>query len=410
MIRWSPALAFALGAITACHGQATSAPVAGPAPASSVRTPSAAQAAAAPEAPRADVRLPATVIPRHYALSLRIDPTQPHFSGSATIDVTVTQPTSRLILHARDMSIRRATVRAGDVTRPAATSSRVPHGGVEPEELVLATERPIPAGPAEIAIAFDAPFASDLAGVYRVEEGGRTYAYTQFEVADARRAFPCFDEPSHKTPFDIAITAPGDATVVANTPEASRADAGDGMVEHRFATSPPLPTYLVAFAVGDFDVVEWQKDPFPIRAVTTKGRGGLTGLGLQAAAALVAHLAGYFDLPYPYAKLDLVAVPDFAAGGMENAGLVMLRDSLLLLDARRATAAARRAQTMVIAHELAHQWLGDLVTMTWWDDVWLNEAFATWAGAKVVDAWRPSFSATLEQIASADRVMDTDAL
>ncbi len=363
-----------------------------------------------PPLAREDGRLPPTAKPLHYALSLRIDPRQPRFSGTTRIDVDVLEPTSFLVLHARDMNVLRAEAHVGSATITAAPSLRLASRGVVPEELVLAFTRVLPQGRAALEISYEAPFARDLAGLYRVEEDGRMYAYTQFEVASARRAFPCFDEPDEKTPYDVTIAAPAETIALANSPEVSHATASDGTVEHRFAPTPPLPSYLVAFAVGDFDIVNWQKDPFPIRAVTTKGRANLTGLALEAAAALVAKLSDYFAIPYPFAKLDLVAVPDFAAGAMENPGLVTFRDSLLLLDGRRATTSNRRTQAQVIAHELAHQWLGDLVTVKWWDDLWLNEGFAMWAEAKIVDAWRPSFGATIEQIAGVQHVMDIDGL
>jgi aminopeptidase N len=401
----------ALTVVGSCGGRPAPLPGApAPSPHASISRPPSLPSVFAPPPARDDGRLPPTATPRHYSLSLRIDPTQPRFRGTTRIQIEVPEPTSYIVLHARDVKVSRAVARVGRVEIKATPAFRVARGGVVPEELVLTFARPLPAGVADIEIVYDAPFASDLAGLYRVKEAGRMYAYTQFEVADARRAFPCFDEPGFKTPYDVSIAAPPNTFAFANSPEVSHNDMPDGMVEHHFATSPPLPSYLVAFAVGDFDIVEWQKEPFPLRAVTTKGRGKLTGLALEAAAALVIRLGDYFAFPYPYAKLDLVAVPDFAAGAMENPGLITFRDSLFLVDPRRATTSARRSQAEVIAHELAHQWLGDLVTMKWWDDVWLNEGFAMWAEAKIVDAWKPSFGATLEQIATAQHVMDIDAL
>jgi aminopeptidase N len=341
---------------------------------------------------------------------LRIDPTQPRFSGVATILVDVPQPTSTLVLNARDMEVRRAAATTPRGTIIANATQRPGHGGATVDELVLAFGEPLPTGSATITIDYEAPFAVDLAGLYRLQENGLSYAYTQFEATDARRAFPCFDEPGFKTPYDVSITSPREFKVLSNTPEASQADAGNGDLVHTFETSPPLPSYLVAFAVGDFDIVGGQTDPFPIRVVTTKGRAPLAHLALDVATALIAKLGDYFDMRYPYAKLDLVAVPDFSAGAMENPGLVTFRDSLLLLDPERATTSLKRAQAMVIAHEFAHQWFGDLVTMSWWDDLWLNEGFATWAAARIVDEWKPNFRATVEQVAEIQGVMDIDAL
>jgi alanyl aminopeptidase len=405
------ALAIAMASTAACGFQ-FGARSAGKAPAAiDPRAPVVGDPQALPlPTPREDGRLPGTATPQRYSVALRIDPSRPRFSGVTTIQIDVPRPTSYVVLHGRDLSVTRAVAAVGSAEVPATVTTRTSRGGVAPEELVLTFPRTLPAGPAAIEIDYDAPFAADLAGLYRVEEDGRSYAYTQFEAVDARRAFPCFDEPGFKTAYDVSITAPRGLTALANAPERSHADGPDGMVVHTFQTSPPLPSYLVAFAVGDFDVVEGQKEPFPIRVVTTKGRGPLAALALDVASALIARLGEYFDFRYPYAKLDLVAVPDLSAGAMENPGLVTFRHGLLLLDPRRATIAARRLQAEVIAHEFAHQWFGDLVTIAWWDDLWLNEGFATWAEAKMVDEWRPTFGASIGQISSVQQVMDTDAL
>jgi alanyl aminopeptidase len=363
-----------------------------------------------PPPPREDGRLPATATPTHYRVALTVDPSKTRFSGVADIEINVPKPTFYVVMHAREMVFSRAVARVGALEIPATTTLRLAAGGVVPEEMVLAFDRPLPAGPVAIELAYDAPFAMDLAGLYRVEEQGRWYAYTQFESTDARRAFPCFDEPGFKTPYDVTITAPSGMTALTNSPEVSTTAGADGAVVHAFATSPPLPSYLVAVAVGEFDIAEGRKEPFPIRVITTKGRAHLASLALEVSAALVDKLGDYFDLRYPYAKLDLVAVPDFAAGAMENPGLVTFRDVLLLVDPQRATTSTRRAQAEVIAHEFAHQWFGDLVTMKWWNDIWLNEGFATWAEGKIVDQWKPAFGATLGQIAGLEHVMDTDSL
>jgi aminopeptidase N len=360
--------------------------------------------------PRDDGRLPATAVPERYSLALRIDPTQERFSGTTTISVVVTDPTSFIVLNGSSLHCTRAVARTGSTEIPGATFQRRAHDANDEGELVLSFDQRLPSGKATIEISYDAPFALDLLGLYRVREAGRWYAYTQFEPTHARRAFPCFDEPGFKTPYEVRITTPRGTLALGNSPESSTTDGPDGLVEHTFQPTPPLPSYLVAFAVGDFDFAEGQKAPFAIRVATTKGRASLAALALDDAEGLVTKLGEYFDLPYPYAKLDLLAVPDFAAGAMENPGLITFRDSLLLVDPQRATTSIKRSQAEVIAHELAHQWVGDLVTLKWWNDTWLNEGFATWAEAKVVDQWKPAFGATIQQIAAVQGVMDLDAL
>jgi cytosol alanyl aminopeptidase len=368
----------------------------------------------APPPVRDDGLLPDTVVPVHYGLTLHIDPSLATYSGQTTITVDVPAPASHVVVNARGLKILSVTAMlpSGPELRGQWTT-RKSHDSVSDDELVVSFASPLPVGQAKLVFAHEAPFATNLTGIYRVYEDGRWYAYSQFEPTDARGAFPCFDEPRFKTPFDVRIVTPEGNVALSNAPESpfSGTEADHARV---FETTPPLPTYLVAFAVGPFDVVEGAHGPassgVPIRAVTTHGRGGLTGLALETADALLAKLADYFDLRYPYAKLDLVAVPDFAMGGMEHPGLVTFREALIMVDREHATTSARRTQAMVIAHEFAHQWFGDLVTMQWWDDLWLNEGFATWAAAKIVDSWRPSFGAVLEQVAGAQSVMDLDAL
>src|SRR5271170_2706035 len=306
------------GPISICAAPFCAGCVLGHSPNASSSPATLAPSAPAPQAPapRPDGHLPVTAIPKRYHLALHIDPSKPGFSGHAVIDVDVPAATCCIVLNARDMNIAHveATVNArGGQVVPATATSRAAFGSRRSEELVLTFAQKLPAGEAQVRIDYDAPFAVDLAGLYTGEEQGRRYAYTQFEATDARRAFPCFDEPGFKTPYEITVTSPKGLRVLANTPEESPSDEPDGSVLHTFRPSPPLPSYLVALAVGDFDVVEGQKRPFPIRVVTTKGRAPLASTALGVAAALIAKLSEYFDFPYPYAKLDLVAVPDFAA-------------------------------------------------------------------------------------------------
>ena len=399
----------AFAALANIAGCGTKPPAPSPAPTTTVVSTATTNPLTSAPPPRDDGRLPVTATPQRYAIALTIDPTQPRFSGAATIMVDVSQPTSFVVMHGRELHITSASALQGDTRTTAVATTRMAHGSLHEDELVLSFASPLAKGHATIEIAYDAPFAADLAALYRVKDGDRWYAFTQFESTDARRAFPCFDEPGFKTAYDISITAPKGMIAVANAPETVHKDAG-AMTTFGFATTRPLPSYLVAFAVGDFDIKPGAASPVPIRLIATKGKAKLGDLALEATAALVAKLGAYFDVRYPYEKLDIVAVPEFAAGAMENPGLITFREELLLLDPASATTGLRRAQAEVIAHELAHQWFGDLVTMQWWDDLWLNEGFATWAEQKVVDQWKPTFGARLEAVVGVQGVMDVDAL
>ncbi len=379
-----------------------------PAPVSTVVAPT------SPPPPAQDNgRLPSLATAQRYDLSLFVDPGQPRFSGAVRILVQIPRPTQYIVINSRGLNISQAGAEVGHDSVHATATPRASHGGRVAEELVLTFDRPLAAGEAVLDLTFDGPFDSALAGLYRVKVGDSWYAYTQFEPADARRAFPSFDEPSQKVPFDVHVTTPRGLLAFSNMPESARTDHATSAGETTtfdFQTSPPLPTYLVAWAVGDFDVRQGQTAPFPIRLITTKGKSALGATALEDAAALSKELSSYFGVAYPYPKLDIVAVPNFSAGGMENAGFITFREDGLLLDPAHAPLRARKATAGVMAHELAHQWFGDLVTTAWWDDLWLNEAFATWAGSKMVELYRPGYHARLEQVGGLAGVMATDSL
>jgi alanyl aminopeptidase len=395
---------FALAVLTGC----VSAPridEPGPLPAAGPT----AQAPAVPSPPIG--RLPTTARPTAYALELVVDPTSEGFVGVAEISFELAEPSRWLWLHAKDLTIDRATL--ADETGELAS-----HPFAEPGLLAVDLGRDLPAGAHAIKLAYHAKYGGGLSGLYKVEVGADAYAFTQFEALDARRAFPCFDEPGFKTPFDVSVVAKASDRVVGNTQPKSEEKLDGGMKRVRFARTEKLPTYLVALAVGPLDIVdapaipasEARKTAIPLRGVAPRGQGKKLAYALGEADDVILELERYFGVAYPYDKLDLLAVPDFAAGAMENAGAVTFQEGLLLVDPTSGTEPQRRDVTAVMAHELAHQWFGNLVTMEWWDDLWLNEAFATWMGQRTVERLHPGWETELETLASMHSAMDSDSL
>ncbi|MEY4580803.1 MAG: hypothetical protein RL701_5506, partial [Pseudomonadota bacterium] len=346
------------------------------------------------------LRLPTQARPLAYTLELSVLPKQERFTGRTQISVELSAASDRVWLHGLDLHVSSVhAVVLGQFVR--GTYRQENADGLAS----LHFERALPAGRHLLELRYDAAFDRKLQGLFRVDTQGESYAFTQFEALSARRAFPCFDEPGFKTPFDIWLTVERADVAVSNTRALSEEQAG-AYKRIRFARTKPLPTYLVALAVGPLDIVEsaplpareGRPEPVPLRGIATKQRGPMLGTALSMLAPMLSTLEDYFGVPYPYDKLDIVAVPDFGPGAMENAGLVTFRDSLLLLDPQRASESERRRSAFVIAHELAHQWVGDLVTMRFWDDIWLNEAFATWLQFRVLGHLHPEFNAELELV------------
>jgi alanyl aminopeptidase len=363
----------------------------------------AAQAAPAAAMNAPTGRLSRDVDPVSSRVSLVLDPRQPGYTGTVVITVEAQKPFQEFDLHAEGMSVESVFL-AGGTTQLAARWTTAEKGG---RIHVTLTER-VAAGLYELTLRFRNEFDTRATSLYRLEAGGEWYAFTQFEADDAREAFPCFDEPEFKIPWTLELTVPEAHLAVSNTPIASETPAPDGMKTVRFKTSKPMPSYLVAIAVGPLETVDIEGMSIPGRVVTVKGQSHLAGEAQRVAGPLLAALESYFGRPYPYEKLDLLAVPEFWPGAMENAGAITFADRLLLLDPKTASLAQKRGLASVTAHEMAHMWFGDLVTMTWWDDLWLNESFASWLGEKVTHEVYPEYGIEQRLVTESDEAMKTD--
>ncbi len=353
-------------------------------------------------------RLAETVRPEAYELDLAIDPARETIRGKTAVEVIVEEPTERIRMHAEKLEFSKVRASRDGSARKVRAKS-VEHGG-----LVLAFEETLEPGSVRLEFAYEAPLGQVPEGLYRVESGGAWYAYSQFQPLEARTAFPSFDEPGFKAPFEVTLRIPEGMTAATATPVVDRQSGErEGTEVWKFAETKPLPTYLIAFAVGEFDVVEAPSeamDGVALRVLTVQGKGDLAEYALETTPPLVEYQTEYFGQAFPYEKLDLVAVPNFGAAAMENVGLVTYRESLLLLDPDQASAGDRYWAAAVMAHEYAHMWFGNMVTLEWWDDIWLNEAFATWMGTKTLRNVLPEFEASIDAVDRALGVMEEDAL
>ena len=348
-----------------------------------------------------ELRLPGDVRPLRYALDLTLVPDQPTASGTLHVDARLTRPTQVVWMHGLDLTISRATV-AGHVARVITA----PHGLIG---LVLQKEL----FPSEIAI--DITYTTKLEraksrGIYTEREGDQVFAYTVFEPLDARRAFPCFDEPGYKAPWQLTFHVRREHVALGNAPVIRETEERDGMKKVELAPTKPLPTYLVAFVVGPFEIVDAGiagRAKTPLRFVIPPGRGGELGYAKRVTAPVVAALEDYFDMDYPFGKLDVAVVPRFW-GTMEHPGLVAMGQPLTLIRPEQETRERRFNYANILAHELAHYWFGDVVTMLWWDDTWLNEGLGQWLDLKITHAVEPSWRSDEKRVYSSADAMAAD--
>ena len=351
-------------------------------------------------------RLPELATPDNYKLTLAPDLAKAGFSGDETIQIRVLQPASRIVLNAAQIDFRQVSVASGAVAQTAKVTL-----DKDQEQATLSVDKPLPAGPATIHIVYTGILNDELRGFYLGKDSeGRKYAATQFEATDARRAFPSFDEPAYKATFDVTVIADQGMTVISNTKAVSDSPGPEGKHTVHFATTPKMSSYLVAVIVGDFEYIEGSADGIPIRVYTHPGKKQLGTFALEVAENAMRYYNQYFEIKYPYGKLDLIALADFSAGAMENTGCITSREVLLLVDAQHAPIDLKKEIAVTVTHEMAHQWFGDLVTMQWWDDIWLNEGFATWMSSKPIEAWKPDWNMQLSDINDASQAMNADSL
>ena len=351
-------------------------------------------------------RLPSGVTPSHYKLFLDPDIAARKFTGEEFIDVQLATPAHDIVLNSLDLEISSAEISFAGQTEPAKIVYNKPDEMVRFSVLVA-----IPAGPAQIHLKFSGPLTRGLRGLYLSHSDRRDYAVTQFEGTYARMMFPCFDEPDYKAIFDLTVMAADGDTAISNGHIVSDIPIpGTGRHTITFSTSPKMSTYLVALAIGDWQCLERTVEDIPIRVCAVPGKQQLGRFALDVADHSIQFYNHWYGIKYPFGKLDMLGIPDYEWGGMENTASIFYRDTALLFDDSTASVFARRNQAAIIAHEIAHQWFGDLVTPVWWDDIWLNEGFATWMQTKPIAAWHPEWHLEDEEALSAQQIISLDSL
>ena len=350
-------------------------------------------------------RLPQTAVPTNYKITFAPNFTNDTFAGDETIQIMVPKETSKIVLNAAEIKFEDVTLKSHGKTQTATVTPD------EKSEMATFTfTNPVPAGEAELHIKYTGTLNGQLRGLYLSKTKTRKYAVTQFEATDARRAFPSWDEPDYKATFDIsAIVDTGD-TAISNSKIEKDVAGPAGKHTLQFATTPKLSTYLVALLVGDWKCVSDEVDGIPLRVCSVPGKEQMGRMALEDTKHIVHYYDQYFGIKYPFGKLDQIAIPDFEAGAMENAGAITYRESLLLADPKTTPDSQKREIADVIAHEIAHQWFGDLVTMKWWDDIWLNEGFATWMSSKPLEAWKPEWKMNEVDVSEDSASMNVDSV
>jgi alanyl aminopeptidase len=354
------------------------------------------------ELPGEDLRLGRDVVPVSARVELALDPDRDGYTGVARFALEAAADADSFRLHSRGLVYRSVVLESGGSEIPVRAHPR------EGELVTIVPDRRLAAGRYALTIAFENRFDERGAGLYKTRSEGRNYIFTQFEAVDARQAFPCWDEPRFKHPWQLEVTIPDGLLAVSNTPVAEESvQAGRRKV--LFAETKPLPSYLLALAVGPLETVPIPGLEVPGRIVTTHGSSHLASEAASAVAPALRELERYFGSPYPFEKLDLIAVPEFWYSAMENPGAIVFAERILLLDPRTSGFEERRRMIAILTHELAHMWFGDVVTMSWWDDLWLNESFANWIEGKVTTRVFPELRTDVDQLEGRESAFKLDS-
>jgi len=350
-------------------------------------------------------RLPGGANPDHYALTVNMNFPNNTYDGDETIDLTLTKPSNTITLNAVEIDFHEVTITAAGQTQTAKVSSDQKN-----EMATFTVDKQLPAGAATVHIKFTGHLNDKLRGFYLSTYKDRKYEVSQMEATDARVAFPCFDEPAYKATFDITAIVDKGNTAISNGEIVSDTPGPGDKHTIKFSPSPKMSSYLVALTVGDWKCASDQVDGIKLNVCTVPGKENLTRFPLDATKAILHYYNNYYAMKYPLPKLDQIAVPDFQAGAMENWGAIIYRETALLIDEKTNSIGAKQDVADTIAHEVAHQWFGDLVTMEWWDDIWLNEGFATWMTPHPVAQWKPEWMENQDVVDNTVRSLTVDSV
>ncbi|MDC8756398.1 M1 family metallopeptidase [Janthinobacterium fluminis] len=375
-----------------------------------------AAAAAAPGAAvraEATTQLPRGVSPSHYQLSITPDARAASFSAKAAITLTVSEPTATITLHANELRFAGAVLQAAGQPDQAASAITLDAAA---QTATLRFARPLAKGRYILALDYSGKIRSQATGLFSLDydsaEGSKRALYTQFENSDARAMIPCWDEPAYKATFALDVTVPSGEMAVGNMPATGSTELGDGRKRVQFATTPKMSTYLLFLAVGDFERATAMVDGTELGVVTKRGALPQARYALDESQALLREFNNYFGVRYPLPKLDNIAAPGRSQffGAMENWGAIFTFEYALLVDPRISTQSDKQGIYMTLAHEMAHQWFGDLVTMRWWDNLWLNEGFASWMEARTTERLHPEWNTHIGAVGARESAFASDAL